>query len=313
MTQEEAAQLLQKYLDGKANQNEIRKIEEWYGALPNHEVVPRDRKLQIAADMRLRISNAIQVKKGQTKMLNGWWLKIAALLVVCLSIGLLFWKTSKQGNDSPVELTVFTKTGERKEITLPDSSKVILEPATRISYPVRFSSQVRMVKLLSGNAFFSVVHQPKRSFYVKLNANLGVKVLGTSFRIRDVANETLLKVTVSTGKVAVQQGAKPLAVLVKGQQLCFNKLSKQSSVDVATHPNIVKLSFDGSSLAEVIKKMEYTYNINIAVSDQRFLKLKCTAGFNSGQQPSEILDILCRLHHLRFTESKDHKTFKIYK
>jgi len=311
MTQEEAVKLLQKYLAGNANEAEISIIETWYGSLPTHESLSYDRKLQIAESMRKHIKSAIHSKNSKRRLISPW-IKIAALLLVTLSVGLFFMKTGRQADDTRVEYIAYTKANERREITLPDSSKVILEPLTKITYPAHFSAKNRIVKLIHGEAFFSVIHESKRPFSVKLKSNLEVKVLGTSFRIRDVPNEDLLKIAVSTGKVAVQQGKKTLGTLIKGEELSFHKRSGNSSVQLATHPKLVKLSFDGSSLDEVIQKMEYVYNIKIQVSNSRFMSLKCTADFNSGQEPSEILDILCNLHHLRFIESRDHKVFKIY-
>jgi len=195
---------------------------------------------------------------------------------------------------------------------LPDSSKIILEPNTKISYPAHFSAEKRIVRLLAGDAFFSVVHEPKRSFLVKLQSDLEVKVLGTSFRIRDIPDEDLMKITVATGKVAVQQASRALGTLIKGDVLSFDKKSGKIAVLAGNRTKVVKIAFDGSSLAEVIEKLEYIYNIKIQVGQQQFLRLKCTADFNSGQEPSEILDILCDLHHLRLSESKDHKRFIIY-
>ncbi|RZK16783.1 MAG: FecR family protein [Pedobacter sp.] len=312
MTQEEAVKLLQKYLAGNADQDEITKIEEWYGSLPTHQSLAHDRKLQIAESMRQHINYGTHSKSAKTQLFYSPWIKIAALLLVTLSVGLLFWKTGKQISESKIELTAYTNANQRKEITLPDSSKVILEPNTKITYPAHFSAEKRIVKLIGGDAFFSVVHESKRSFQVKLNSNLEVKVLGTSFRISDIADEDLLKITVATGKVAVRQATRSLGTLTRGEVLSFNKKSGKSAVQSGASTKVVKITFDGSSLAEVIQKMEYIYNIKIQVSQQRFLNLKCTADFNSGQAPSEILDILCDLHHLRLSESKDHKRFKIY-
>jgi len=311
MTQQEAVKLLQKYLAGNANEAEINIIEAWYGSLPTHESLSYDRKLQIAESMRKHIKSAIHSKNSKRRLISSW-MKIAALLLVTLSVGLFFMKTSRKPDETQIEHIASTKPNERKEITLPDSSKVILEPLTRITYPAHFSAKNRIVKLIHGEAFFSVVHESKRPFSVKLKSNLEIKVLGTSFLIRDIPNEDLLKIVVSTGKVAVQRGKKTLGALIKGQELSFHKRSGNSSVQMAAHPKLVKLSFDASSLDEVIQKMEYVYNIKIKVSNPRFMSLKCTADFDSGQEPSEILDILCNLHHLRFIESGDHKVFKIY-
>lgn len=312
MTQKEAAGLLQKYVSGNANEQEIQKVEEWYGSLPAYHSLSDDRKAQIAESMREKIRHATRRESIKTRFFDSPWIKIAALLFIILSASLFFLNIGKHISESQMEIVAYTKGNERKEITLPDSSKVILEPHTQISYPAHFSPGKRMVKLAGGNAFFSVVHDSKRSFCVRLKSNLEVMVLGTSFRVCDVAEEDIVKITVSTGKVAVRHGSNPVGTLIKGQALSFNKKSGSSSVHLAARTNVVSLSFDGSSLAEVVQKMEYVYSIKIQVENPVLLNLKCTADFNSGQEPSEILDILCKLHHLRFVKNQDQQSYKIY-
>jgi transmembrane sensor len=210
------------------------------------------------------------------------------------------------------ERTVYSNSHQRKEVRLPDGTTVTLEPSSVLIYPARFSSESRDVKLTGGDAFFSVAHESKRPFIVRLKSNIQVKVLGTSFRIYNRSDEDLLKVTVATGKVAVRNGTKILATLIRGQEMNFHKRTKQASLSTAIHPAVVRLSFEDSSLEQVITKMQYVYNINIQVSNPEFLGLKCRAEFNSSQQPAEILDILCSLHHLKFSQSEDQQLYKIY-
>lgn len=314
MTQEEAAQLLQKYLAGNTNQEETNLVEEWYGSLPERAPLSDVQKMRIATQMRTHIKNAIH--QGDHKK-NGFrygpWIRIAALLLVLLSFSLLFWRLNKTADHSQVhQVVIGTPINERKEVILPDGSSVMLEPSSKISYPSHFPTEKRVVTLLSGEAFFAVVHEPKRPFSVQLQSKLLVKVLGTSFRIRDRGTEDLLKVTVATGKVAVENGGQLLNHLIKGEELQFDKRTKLASIN-KVQAQVVKLSFHGAPLAQLVEKLAYVYSIKIQVDNPQLLKLKTTAQFNSAQSPAEILDIVCRLHHLRFSENKANKTFKIYR
>lgn len=312
MTQDEAAELLQKYLAGKADQRETSQVEAWYGALPVIDPLPADRKKMIAENIRAHIKDAMGERAVKTHFLARPWVKIAAVLVVLYSFGLIFSKMNKSGTGSNIECTVYTNSHQRKKVTLSDGTTVLMEPSSKMVYPARFASASRVVKLISGDVFFSVAHETRRPFCVDLKSHIQVRVLGTSFRIHDILKDDLLKVTVATGKVSVQKGTSMLGTLIKGQELRFHKKTKQSSVSAAMHPKIVELSFEGSSLAQVIQKMEYVYSIQIQVSNPELLQLKCRAAFNSGQQPAEILDVLCSLHHLRFSQDKEHKSFNIY-
>ena len=315
MTQKEATQLLQKYIEGKANPQEVALIEKWYGALPDKETLPNDRKLLIAADMRTYIQNAIADQTSKSpKIFYRHWISIAAIFLVVLSFGLFIWNNKHSLKSKAVEnIMVATNSNERKNVSLPDGSIITLEPTSKITYPSQFSSTMRAVELLEGEAFFDVAHEERRQFNVKLKSGIAVKVLGTSFRVRDLVNEKTLKVTVLTGKVAVQKNEKAIDTLIKDQELAFDRQSGEAEVYATTQTKVVKLSFEGASLAQIIRKMEYVYNIRIQVDQPKLLQLSTSADFNSGQKPSEILDIICRLHKLRFSESKDHKIFKIYR
>ncbi|WP_316801264.1 FecR family protein [Pedobacter frigidisoli] len=311
MTPDEAALLLQKYLDGNTSEEETALVEEWYGMLSSNQNISQERKSIVAENMRSHIRDAIQVHwRRNPALLYNIWFRLAAMLLVLVSVGLIFLNLHHSASS---ELTVTTKANERKEVTLPDGSKVTMEALSEISYPVHFSSATRVMKLMKGDAFFAIQHDEKRPFRVQLQSKMEIRVLGTSFRIRDVKQDDLLKITVATGKVEICKDALAIDTLIKGEEMAFHKKLGQASVYPSNAPNIVELSFNGSSLQEVIRKLEYVYSISIQVSDPKLLKLKSTAHFNSSQTADEILEILCSLHHLKLNTSNNHRTFKIHK
>jgi transmembrane sensor len=310
MGQKEVAELLQRYLNGEATPHEADLVSKWYGSIQTGKKLLDADKLIISKKMRRGIKNAIKDKAGK-KLIHHPVFKLAALVFIIGSIGLFFLQNKSTSLNSET-LNVSTQVNQRKEITLSDGSKVTLEPSSTIIYPQTFSLKSRKVQLVAGEAFFSVSHEQKRSFIVQSQSGFEVSVLGTSFTVHNLKKENFLKVTVSTGKVAVRNQGTLVATLIRGQELQFNKSSFHSTVRSVLKPPVVKISFDGSSLLQVIQKMNYVYSIDIQLHDTRLFRLKTTAEFNSAQQPAEIIDILCRLHHLRFSASKDHKTYKIY-
>lgn len=309
MTQEEAAALLQKYLDGNATTKEMALVEDWYGNLNAGAELSASRKMQIRAEMLNHIKSATHT--DTSKKLFYQVFKVAALILVTLSVGLYFWKSKADPGHSDL-LTVSTTSTQKKKVLLRDGTMVMLEPSSSMQYPAGFSATKRQIKLLRGDAFFEVAHEEKRPFSVDLQSGLGINVLGTSFQIWQGEAKKLIRVVVSTGKVSVHQQNKTLAVLTKGDEFLFDKITGVSSVMPSPKPAVVKILFNGHSLKDVIQKLEYVYSIRVQVIDIRMLKLKSTAEFNSKQSPSEILDILCRLHHLQFSSDKAHKNFKIY-
>jgi transmembrane sensor len=94
--------------------------------------------------------------------------------------------------------TYSTGVGERRPVHLPDGSTVLLD--SRSSLRVDFTAATRQVELVYGQALFSVVHDPQRSFLVRAGASV-IRDIGTQFDVKQRADDTV--VTVVEGRVAV--------------------------------------------------------------------------------------------------------------
>lgn len=314
MTEERSKQLLKKYLDGTAVPAEIKQVEDWYATLNTGKPdVPDARKNAIREQMLRNIQLAVDAKKIRKPLWNSHWLRIAAAIAVVVSMTLIVWKLNDRHSPASDFVTTSSKAGERLKINLSDGSVLTLEPMAKVSYPSRFTEDSRHVKLIEGEAFFSVSHDAERPFLVELPSNLSVQVLGTSFRIRSHQADEDVEVAVSTGKVAVNNEGKLLGLLTRNQHLKYNKLTGKSRIYRSENADPVEIAFNGATLFDVIERMEYVYNIEISLEDRSLSDLKCTATFNSSQRPEEILEIICSLHHIKASSDKNHKTFKIYK
>ena len=89
---------------------------------------------------------------------------------------------------------------------MPDESTVELAANSRIAYANNFDSAGTRDVYLSGEAFFKVTKNPCRPFRVFAN-EIVTKVLGTSFSVRSFEKDTVIQVTVRTGKVSVYSQA----------------------------------------------------------------------------------------------------------
>ena len=127
---------------------------------------------------------------GRRRM--GW--RIAMGLAVCLV--LLLWTRHVLQR-----AIVSTGAGEQKTIELADGSWVTLDTSSRIV--VHYARHTRTVILRYGEAYFQVVHNPRRPFVV-LAGNRKVIDVGTSFVVgRGMMGNGSLSVTVIKGRVAV--------------------------------------------------------------------------------------------------------------
>jgi transmembrane sensor len=97
------------------------------------------------------------------------------------------------------EETQGTASGERRSLSLPDGTRVLLNAQSRLQ--VHFSPQQREVRLLQGEALFTISHEPRRPFHVRID-NILVEDVGTSFDVR--REQSGADITVAQGRVIVQ-------------------------------------------------------------------------------------------------------------
>lgn len=314
MTEEQARELLQKYLNKQASPQEQKKVEEWYATLNQENIeLAADRKAGIGAQMFAHLQVAMHEKPKPAKIFKlQSFIRIAAAVFLIITVGISVWKlNTKVASENQV--TVVTGSTQQKRITLSDGSVVLLGPSAKLCYPKAFASNSRHIALKEGEAFFDITHQEKRPFTVHTASGVDIRVLGTSFKVKSYQASKHIEVAVITGKVAVSNKKVNLGTLIKDEFLIYDKTAGRADIGKNKSVAYIELAFDGASLEQVINKLQYVYSIKILLNDITLGKLKTTASFSSKQSPEEILDIICSLHHLKFNGSKNHKTFNIYR
>jgi transmembrane sensor len=111
--------------------------------------------------------------------------------------------------------TLTTKPGEHYSVKLPDGTKVWLNAASSITYPVAFIGKERRVTV-TGELYFEIVHNPKQPFRVAVKDEL-VEDLGTHLNINAYDDEPAINTTLLEGSIKVRKG-NTSAVLKPGQQ-----------------------------------------------------------------------------------------------
>jgi transmembrane sensor len=115
---------------------------------------------------------------------------------------------------------VATAVGELRNVELPDGSTVLVNTNTRIE--TAYSAAERRVRLVHGEAHFTVAKNPVRPFYVEANG-VAVRAVGTAFNVR--LRSDSVEVLVTEGRVRV-------ADTTRGTSLIAEK-SVQVSTDEA--------------------------------------------------------------------------------
>lgn len=208
--------LLTRYVNGCCTQEEIEKINQWYEEIADKdlELDQAERKLmhtRILASVQNEFSGNPKPLRQHRYLLSHPFFKVAAAVIILAVSGI--WILTVQDSsrqDSSMEIAMLSsdvvfenQTESSKLYTLPDGSTVLLEAAGKIHFRKNFLAGKREV-YLTGKAFFDIVKESARPFYV-YSGKIATRVLGTSFFVDAPANARKVEVKVITGKVSVFQ------------------------------------------------------------------------------------------------------------
>jgi ferric-dicitrate binding protein FerR (iron transport regulator) len=163
--------------------------------------------------------------------------------------------------------TMETPRGGQFQLLLPDGTRVWLNAASSLKYPVNFSSAGERRVELNGEAYFEVAHNKDRPFRVVTNRQV-VEVLGTHFNVNAYNDEPNTKTTLLEGAVKVTGGAKS-ATLKPGQEANLTDTFKVSDVDTeeAVAWKNGYFRFDDEKLETVMRKVSRWYNVEVVYKD----------------------------------------------
>jgi len=189
-----------------------------------------------------------------------------------------------------LETQYLSDIGELKNITLSDGSKLTLGPNSLVK--VNFSDSFRQVELVFGEAYFDVTSAPDRPFFVEAN-QASVKVVGTRFDVRNLANSTSVSVVegivqVFNGKESARSSSKGIlpATLVAGQYVSSNGVSDIVVRDDMQEKDLAawvdgRLVYRGAQLRDVLADANrYSGSGSIRLNDLSLGKKEVTLSVN---------------------------------
>jgi ferric-dicitrate binding protein FerR (iron transport regulator) len=175
------------------------------------------------------------------------------------------------GSNTPVAYnTIMTPRGGQYQLVLPDGSRVWLNSASSLRFPVAFNGRERIVEL-TGEGYFEITHNPHMPFAVNIRTPSGdggkVNVLGTHFNIMAYPEEQSIKTTLLEGAVAVSQ-SEVSTRLIPGQQAAFDNMRHQFRVRPVDTLQAIAwknglFEFDNTDLATIMRQLARWYDIEI--------------------------------------------------
>lgn len=165
---------------------------------------------------------------------------------------------------NPVFNKVVTPRGGQYQLVLADGTKVWLNAASSLRFPVAFSGKSRLVQL-EGEAYFEVAKNSKMPFVVKTK-QMNVDVLGTHFNVSAYADEDAVRTTLLEGSVRLTAAAKK-AMLKPGEQAVYSK-DQNLQVMTANAEDAVAWKngyfvFDNENIQSIMRKVSRWYDVSV--------------------------------------------------
>ncbi|MGV8093680.1 MAG: FecR family protein [Mangrovibacterium sp.] len=251
--------------------------------------------------------------KIRKRHLWGDYRYIAAVVILLIGISsALFWLWQEWNSPQIPDVTYLSanvERGDKREMLLDDGSSVFLNSESILIYPEYFD-KTREVEL-EGEAFFSVTPDSARSFTVKTSA-IRVRVLGTSFNIKNYTSDPFLVVTVATGKVMVELGNNMIR-LMPNEQLYIDKQTgeferRMVQAGKYTQWRTGMLFFNRTPLTEVIETLERWYDTEIHLPGNYPVLI---SGEHDNKSLTAVLEAICFTSGMKYKKVSD--GFLLYK
>lgn len=263
---------------------------------------------------RFRAAHTIPVDRKPVLRITRRMATVAAALILgAVGVWLLLPRLAgRQSHSAAIQwLSWHNEPGYRREILLPDSTRVYLGPAGTLRYGQN-DDRSRLV-LLEGEAYFVVRHDQRRPFTV-VTGPLSTRDIGTEFNIRYYPGESSIAIAVASGKVQVLHtpaartpaAATPLAALAPGQLLQYDSLTQRSGITDLPNPSAIGawrkgiLSFRRQRLKEVTGELERYYGVRFQYSDLAKEEILITTLLDN-KDLGDALDILSLTAGVHFT------------
>jgi transmembrane sensor len=183
--------------------------------------------------------------------------------------GQLAYNKTGNMNVKPVYNTITTANGNQYQLILIDGSKVWLNAASSIRFPISFTGTERKVEI-TGEAYFEVTKNPNKPFRVDFKNKAGekdeIEVLGTHFNVNTYGDEPDMKTTLLEGSVKIKAGNK-IQMLTPGQQARLTsegvELKKNVDIEQVMAWKNGYFLFDNTDIYTLMRQVSRWYNVDV--------------------------------------------------
>jgi ferric-dicitrate binding protein FerR (iron transport regulator) len=196
--------------------------------------------------------------------------------------------------------TIYTPRGGQYQVVLSDGSKVWLNAASSLRFPVSFNGKERRVEL-TGEAYFEIAENSNMPFKV-IVGNMKITVLGTHFNVMAYSDETAIKTTLLEGAVKVT-GSHDEVILKPGQQANLYKAAHKIKTTPADTAMAVAwkngdFSFNNTSIYDIMRQLSRWYDLKVNYEDS--LSIRLNGHISRNVKASDVFKILRLTREVNF-------------
>jgi len=180
--------------------------------------------------------------------------------------------------------------GKRSSLTLSDGTRIWVNTATRVIYPVVFDKKQREI-YVDGEVFLDVAHDDKVPFIIKTKT-FSAEVLGTSFNVTAYETDTLKHLVLVNGKVRIHiPETEQDITLSPNEMMTLEGLStnvQTVNTEYYTSWKVGVYQYEQESLRNILRRLSRYYGQEI-VCDPKVASLSCSGKLDLKDDLAEVL------------------------
>ncbi|GAA0885073.1 MULTISPECIES: FecR family protein [Sphingobacterium] len=325
---QELEKLIDKYLKGEANSEEIDVVERFFDSFSSRPNLIKTLPDHVQKALKARIHGRIIKKLTRRNQKTFNFPRIAAAAaILCIAFTSLYLYKIAQPNNREITLT----NGQQQRIVLEDGTKVTLNASSKIIYPASFKDSSTREVTLIGEAFFDVAKNPSKPFLIH-TPRMEISVLGTAFNVRDYAEENNAQTALVRGKVSIWKKGpdnqkfilKPKEKFVIRKVYGVEKEFPSTTTKTASAPMAIAIQpfsiseSDGSALEtewllnritiqddrllDIALKLERMYGVEIKITNKAVANQRYSATFEN-EQLENILKALQTVNYFQIKKT----------
>ncbi len=241
-------------------------------------------------------------EKDGRKLFRSKALKYCIAAAAAAALFLTGAATSELVTGKRQETVLMASSENISSYTLPDGSKVWLNKNSWLAYNQKFGKRTRQVAL-KGEGYFEVNRDERRPFIVKMQNNLDIKVLGTTFNACNYPSLNKAEVILRSGSVQVSDNGRNEYVILKpNQKFTWNEGTAEiSSVNAMNCCRWFehRLVFDNVKLKDILENLSHKYQTEISLNVGNLADKHMSMTIRD-ESVEDILDILTTLLPIRW-------------